>query len=103
MTNLLAITSSPNPQGVTTGLIESFVENYKSALSDLNIVRRDLGLAPPPHLDGATIGAFYTQPEDVDDATLAQLALSDEMVGELEAADVIVIAAPMHNFGLASG
>lgn len=103
MSNLLAITSSPNPQGVTSGLIENFVENYQAASPKTDVVRRDLGLTPPPHLDGATIGAFYTQPEDANEATQAQLALSDEMVSELEAANVIVIAAPMHNFGLASG
>ncbi len=103
MTNLLAITSSPNPQGVTNGLIEKFVETFASSSPETNVVRRDLGLTPPPHLDGATIGAFFTPAEDADDSTRQQLALSDALVDELEAADVVVIAAPMHNFGLASG
>ncbi|MBL6931640.1 MAG: NAD(P)H-dependent oxidoreductase [Rhodospirillales bacterium] len=103
MTNLLAITSSPNPQGVTSGLIESFVETFKYALPEANAVRRDVGLTPPPHLDGATIGAYYTAPDALDDSAKELLALSDTIVGEVEAADIIVIAAPMHNFGLPSG
>ncbi len=104
MTRLLAITSSPNPDGsVTNALVQDFTENWISAYSNTEITRRDVGLTPPPHLDIATIGSFYTSPDERNAGARQRIALSDTLVEELEAADIVVIGAPMHNFGLPSG
>jgi FMN-dependent NADH-azoreductase len=103
MTNILAITSSPNPNGVSNGLVDSFIDAQMSASPDSKVVRRDVGITPPPHLDGATIGSIYTPAEQRDEGARKSIALSDTLVEELEAADVIVIGAPMHNFGPSSG
>lgn len=104
MTQLLTITSSPKSEGsVSNDLVARFVDTWRAQDPDADITRCDVGLAPPPHLDEATIGAFYTAVDQRNSGQQAALALSDELVGELEAADVIVIAAPMHNFGLPSG
>lgn len=103
MTTILSITSSPNPEGVSTGLVSRFVEGWTAAQPDSAVVRRDVGMAPPPHLDGGTIGSFFTPPENRDASAQDLVALSDTLVDELEAADIIVIGAPMHNFGLTSG
>ena len=40
--------------------------------------------------------------EPANAAQAAALALSDELVAELQAADIVVIGAPMYNFGIAS-
>ena len=104
MTHLLAITSSPKAEGsVSNALVQDFIENWISADLKTDVTRRDVGLTPPPHLDGATIGSIYTPPDQRDDSAQHLIALSDTLVEELEAADVIVIGAPMHNFGLPSG
>ncbi len=103
MTNLLSITSSPNPEGVSTGLVNSFVEGWAAARPDTEVVRRDVGLSPLPHLDGATIASIFTPPDQRDGDARERIALSDALVDELEAADIIVIGAPMHNFSVASG
>ncbi|NQU58529.1 MAG: NAD(P)H-dependent oxidoreductase [Rhodospirillales bacterium] len=104
MTHLLAITSSPKAEGsVSNALVQDFVDNWISANREMSVTRRDVGLTPPPHLDGATIGSIYTPPDQRDEGAQHLIAFSDTLVEELEAADVIVIGAPMHNFGLPSG
>jgi len=104
MTQLLTITSSPKTEGsVSNGLVGQFIETWRAQDTATQIVNRDVGLNPLPHLDEATIGAFYTPDDQRNTEQQAAVALSDELVGELEAADIIVIAAPMHNFGLPSG
>jgi FMN-dependent NADH-azoreductase len=103
MTNILTLNGSPKTEGsVSRNLIERFVEKWR-AQNTANVVARDVGTTPPPHLDEATIGAFYTPEDARSDDQQARIAFSDELVGELEAADVIVIGAPMHNFGIPSG
>jgi FMN-dependent NADH-azoreductase len=103
MTNILTINSSPKTEGsISRDLVERFVDKWR-AHHTAGVVARDVGTTPPPHLDEATIGAFYTPEDALSPDQQARIAFSDELVGELEAADVIVIGAPMHNFGLTSG
>ena len=61
-------------------------------------MRRDLGVAPVPHLDVATLNGVRGTPA-TDEERKAR-ALSDELLAELRAADTIVIGAPMYNFGV---
>jgi len=103
MTNILILNGSPRTEGsVSRNLIERFIDKWR-AQNTANVVARDVGTTPPPHLDEATIGAFYTPEDARSDDQQARITLSDELVGELEVADVIVIGAPMHNFGIPSG
>ncbi|RED54220.1 FMN-dependent NADH-azoreductase [Aestuariispira insulae] len=100
MRNLLIVNSSPNPeQSVTRGLTAEFVEAWTSKIDDPKVVHRDIGQNPPPHLDQATIGSFYTMPEQRSAEQKLAIALSETLIAELREADVIVIGAPMHNFG----
>lgn len=97
---VLLISSSPNLEGSNS---RALAQNLADSLAgDARVVVRDLGANPPPHLDQATIGAFYTPEADRTVEQTRKLALSDELIDELFAADAIVIAAPMHNFGIAS-
>ena len=103
MKHILAISSSPKTEGsVSNLLIEQFLKSVTTAVPGIKTVRRDIGLNPPPHLGEATIGAIYTPPEARSDAQNELLAESEAIVEELEAADIIVIGAPMHNFGISS-
>ncbi|PSL22281.1 FMN-dependent NADH-azoreductase [Shimia abyssi] len=63
------------------------------------VIRRDLtsGL---PFLDETFVAATFTPPESRTDDQNASLAMSDTLVGELQAADTIVIGTAMYNFGL---
>lgn len=100
MTNILVVNTSPNQDGsVTRGLTKEFTDTLASRIDGLQVVNRDLASNPPPHLDQETIGAFYTFPEERSAEQKLAVALSDTLVQEVKEADVIVIGAPMHNFG----
>ena len=104
MSTLLAINTSPmTTTAVTRRLVETFVSLWRDRFPGGRVIPRDLGVAPPPHLDERTLAAFV-KPEEVltaDDRRL--LALSDDLVGELVAADHVVIGSPMYNFTVTSG
>src|SRR4051794_26755863 len=62
------------------------------------------GLAkdPVPHLTGERFQAFLAKPEARTPEQNAVVAYSDQLIGELKAADVIVIGLPMYNFSVPS-
>ena len=98
--SILLISSSPNLEGSASRALAQTLAD--SLAGDAHIVVRDLGANPPPHLDQETIGAFYTPEADRTAEQNQKLALSDALIDEVFAADAIVIAAPMHNFGITS-
>ncbi|MFR5626818.1 MAG: FMN-dependent NADH-azoreductase [Haemophilus parainfluenzae] len=63
-----------------------------------NIVVRDLAAQQLPHFDATAATAVRGEPKTAEENAL--LALSDELVAELKAADIIVIGAPMYNLGI---
>lgn len=63
------------------------------------VVRRDLAQGLP-FLDEAFTIATFTPTDDRTDAQNAALAISDTLVAELQAADTIVIGAPIYNFSI---
>ena len=85
------------PGGQSTTLASEFVAQLGG-----KVTVRDLAQNPVPHLDGARFGAFLAKPEDRTPAQRAVIDYSDELVGELKAADTIVIGVPMYNFGIPS-
>jgi FMN-dependent NADH-azoreductase len=64
-----------------------------------DVTTRDLNTAIP-HVDETWVGANFTPAEARSDAQRATLALSDTLIGEIEAADVLVIGTPVYNFGI---
>ncbi|MBT4890128.1 MAG: FMN-dependent NADH-azoreductase [Rhodospirillales bacterium] len=104
MTRVLIVNSSPNPDSsVSRALTEHFAKTWQDAHPNAEIVSRDVGLAPLPHIDQDTIGAYYTPEDARSEEQKELLALSDSIVEEALSADVIVIGSPMHNFGITSG
>lgn len=99
MNSLLVINSSATREGsVSRTLVEETVARLLDANPFAQVVRRDLGERPVPHLTVDTLAGVRGTP-----GTLAERqarALSDELIAELRAADTIVIGAPMYNFGV---
>lgn len=62
----------------------------------------DLSAAPLPAMDEAALGALFTPVEQRSAAQQARVAINDARIAELQAADVIVLTAPMINFGIPS-
>jgi FMN-dependent NADH-azoreductase len=101
MTKVLIVDSAATgDQSVSRKLTGEFAERLQRN-AGASIVRRDVGTDPVPHLTAATVGVIRGAEPDSDESRAA-LALSDRLVGEVKDADVIVIGAPMYNFGMAS-
>jgi FMN-dependent NADH-azoreductase len=102
MSTALVLTSSVlGDASVSNELVQDVVTGLRSQDPTLRVISRDLGVTPIPHisLDSATAirGA-----EPANAAQAEAQALSNELIAELKAADVVVIGAPMYNFGIAS-
>lgn len=101
MTKVLIIDSAATGDAsVSRKLTAELAARLKALDPSTEIARRDIGAAPVPHLTAETVGAIRGTAES--DAARATLALSDKLIGELNDADIIVIGAPMYNFGMAS-
>ena len=101
MNTALIVTSSANGNAsVSSGLAASLIDRLREADPALHIVLRDVGADPLPHLTADTVAAIKGEPAT--EAELAARALSDSLVAELAAADILVIASPMYNFGMSS-
>jgi len=102
MTRILVLDSAATgDQSVSHKLTDTLVDKLAARKDAIEIVRRDIGADPIPHLTAGTVSAIRTG-EAATDAGRAALALSDALIAELAAADVLVIGAPMYNFGIPS-
>lgn len=99
--NILIVTSSAQGEAsVSSKLALSFAQQAQSAHPGARIVLRDVGRNPIPHLVEETIAGIRAEPTT--EAEHAARALSDELLDEIRAADTVVIASGMYNFGISS-
>ena len=99
MTNLLVIKSSASgAASVSSAIVDEVVAGFAGA----SVVQRDVGAAPlPPLSPGVLAGLGRIPPEGQSESEAhAARKLSDTVIAELKAADVVVIGAPMYNFGI---
>lgn len=100
---ILHVDSSPlGDRSVTRKLTAKIVAELRVKHPDSTVIERDLTASPLPHLSPLTVGAYFTPPEQRTGAHADAIKLSDLAVDEVLAADVIVIGAPMYNFGIPS-
>ncbi|MCA1176997.1 MULTISPECIES: FMN-dependent NADH-azoreductase [unclassified Pantoea] len=100
---LLHIQVSPDLAGSASRSASArLVEKLRVQHHGLEETVLDLAQHPLPHLDAFTIGAFFTRPEDRNDAQRAAIQTSEKMVDQLFACDTLVISSPMWNLGLPS-
>src|ERR1700674_3699602 len=98
---LLRIDSSAGSSSVTRQLTAKFVEEWKKNHPAGEVVQRDLGTTVLPHITDDWAGA-HLAPSQLTPAQRSYLAPSDQLIEELQAADTIVIGAPMYNFAIPS-
>jgi Acyl carrier protein phosphodiesterase len=100
--NILHIDASPRIESYSRALSAGIVDRLLDANPWGRVVRRDLGWEPIPHASEEYARALATP------AALAlaqdgdELGLSETLIREVEAADVVVIGTPMNNFTLPS-
>jgi FMN-dependent NADH-azoreductase len=101
--NILQINSSARVDGSASSLIAaSIVQRLVGAYPEATLQIRDLAREPIQPLDELAVEARVLQP-DARTPEQAARALQDEAhIAELQAADIIVIGAPMYNFNIPS-
>ncbi|KAF1020594.1 MAG: FMN-dependent NADH-azoreductase 1 [Paracidovorax wautersii] len=104
MTKLLHIDSSPlGPNSVSRQLTAQIVQTWKAARPDTQVDYLDLVANAPSHLDINSLG-FRLGLDDASltDAQRKENAISEALVSQFLAADVVVVGAPMYNFSVPS-
>ncbi len=86
--------------GASSQLNQKVIATLAEHLGPLNVLERDLVREPLPYFDADFIGALGQTEADRDTAQRSRVALADRLIEELERADILVIAAPMYNFGV---
>jgi FMN-dependent NADH-azoreductase len=101
MSQILLITSSPRVESYSTRVGRKLAEKLAGRPGS-HLVVRDLTHHPLPHIDDSFAVARNSPPDLLSSAHKSALSLSDKLVTELFAADILVIATGMINFGIPS-
>ena len=98
MTKILVLRSAATgAASVSNALIDAYLAAHSAA----EVVERDLDADPVPHVTSASLAGIGRQaPEGTEFA--AARALQDQLIGEVFAADVLLIGLPLYNFGMPS-
>ena len=101
--NILQINSSARSHGsLSTRLADRLTATLRAATPATSLTVRDLAAQPHPPLDEDALQALFT-PADARSAEQSRrVALDDALIAEVKAADVVVIGAPMYNFGVST-
>lgn len=103
MEQLLVINTSPQRSAsYSRQMTEHFVRSWRIRYPSGEIVYRELGNQPIPHVDERWVEAAFTPSEARNPQQKDVLALSDELVSELKQATQLVIGCPMHNLSVPS-
>jgi len=104
MARLLRIDSSPlgGDASFSRQLTAEFERQWKQTHPQGEVLRRDLATTTLPLVSAEWIGASHTPAANLTGSQRDVLAVSDELIGELEAADEYVFGVAMHNFSIPS-
>lgn len=99
MSNILYITASIRSEGesVSRGLGQRILDAL--AAKGGSVTTRDLAANDLPYVSAERFAANLTPPAERTPEQAELAAIADELIAELQAADTIVIASPVYNFG----
>ncbi len=101
MTSILRIDASARKnRSITRDLTDRFVRHWLAVQPDTAVIDRDVGVNPPPMITEDWIAAAFSNEKERTAEQKALLATSDIVIDELDRADIIVIGAPMYNYGM---
>ncbi|WP_416398836.1 FMN-dependent NADH-azoreductase [Allohahella sp. A8] len=95
-------TTNPNPahNSLSKNIARRFVETWFRTKPTDEYIYRDVGTHPPAFITQSWIAAAFTPADQRGAAQKEILALSDELIAEVSAAEIIVISSPMYNYGM---
>jgi FMN-dependent NADH-azoreductase len=94
---ILRIDASPR---AGLSLSRHLADVFVDAVGQATVIRRDVAADPPPAPDGAWVQAEIVPPAERTQAQQRTLALSDVLVDEIEAADILLVSLPTYNFSI---
>lgn len=98
---LLVVEASPRGEySISRNLASKFVEDWKAAHPDGEVVERDLAKMDLPYVNLPWLGASLKPAEKHTPEMQEVLTLSNELVDELLAADHIAISTPVYNYNI---
>ncbi|PSB15585.1 FMN-dependent NADH-azoreductase [filamentous cyanobacterium CCP2] len=92
--------SARKERSLSRSLSKQFIQEWQIHHPDDRILYRDLGENPPPIITESWIGAVFTSEKNRTAVQRSAIALSDELIAELEQANLIVLGTPMYNYGM---
>ena len=100
MSNILYITASirSDADSISRGLGQSIVDGLVTK-TGASVTTRDLAANDLPFVSAERFGANLTPATDRTPEQAELAAIADTLIAELQAADTIVIASPIYNFG----
>lgn len=100
-TALVLMSSVSGEASVSSQLVRETVDLLRAEDPALEVITHDLGADPLPHL-GIEAAKAIRGAEPASEEERAARECSDTLIAELQAADVLVIGAPMYNFAIPS-
>ena len=102
MTKILLLNSSPRNDSVSIKVANELVAKIRSNSKSSTVIERDLTKDVLPHIGEDFVVGSRIEAEKRNATQQAAVELSDKLIAELVAADTLVIASPMFNFGPAT-
>ncbi|MEV0480490.1 NAD(P)H-dependent oxidoreductase [Streptomyces sp. NPDC050508] len=104
MATLLHIDSSVFPTGASASraVADAFRTSWEEQHPEGTVIHRDLAANPVPHLTADAHTAGFADPATHTPEQAAAFAERVKLIEELEAADAVLIGAPMYNFSIPS-
>ena len=103
MTQILRIDSSSRIEDShSRKLADYFQRTWQEKYPQDQIVIRDLVKTQLPHLSDLAIAGFYTPQEQRTEEMKKAVSLSNELISELQTADILLLSVPMYNFSVPS-
>jgi len=102
--HVLRVDASVRQQGSLSREIgDAFLGALRKKHPSVQLTERDVGVNPPPLITSDWVAAAFTPEAQRSEAQSQLLALSDQAIAELRQAEIILITAPMYNYGMPAG
>ncbi|TGD87316.1 FMN-dependent NADH-azoreductase [Mycolicibacterium sp. CH28] len=103
MTAILHVSASTRGElSVSKRVSQTMLTALRVSNPAARVVNRDIGTSPIPHPDAKLVRASLAPAAEHGPTASTALTVSEELIGELEAADLLLISTPMHNFAVPS-
>ncbi|MCB2426537.1 FMN-dependent NADH-azoreductase [Methylophaga pinxianii] len=97
--NVLQINASSRYDGSLTRAVSSQLTDILTDQNEVTVQQRDVATGLP-FINEEWVNANFTDPSERNEVQKQVLSLSDQLINELKAADIVVMAVPIYNFGI---